>query len=191
MSTERTFTNSPDAPAHARRFVAVLLTDIPGEIADEIVVMVSELATNCVRHTVTDFTVRVEQNPHEVRIDVTDTGGGAPEVRSPELSEPSGRGLRIVQELSDSFGISRLQGSPGKTVWFVVRLAEQPDRGTRPMADCTDEQTRPRPDPGSGARPRGTRADESRPRPEASCLRQPTPAELAVQLAPFSAVVVS
>jgi anti-sigma regulatory factor (Ser/Thr protein kinase) len=171
MSTERTFTNSPHAPAHARRFVAGLLTDLPGEIAGEIGVMVSELATNCVRHTVTDFTVRVEQSPNEVRIDVTDTGGGAPEVRLPELSEPSGRGLRIVQELSDSFGISRLQDSPGKTVWFVVRLAEQPGRGSHAMADGTDEQTRPRPDPGSGARPRGVRGGDARPRPEASCLR--------------------
>ena len=68
--------------------------------------MVSELATNCVRHTVTDFTVRVERTPDEVRVDVTDTGGGTPEVRSPEPSEPSGRGLRIVRELSDSFGIT-------------------------------------------------------------------------------------
>jgi hypothetical protein len=46
-------------------------------------------------------------------------------VRSPDPSEPSGRGLRIVQELADSFCVSELPGSPGKTVWFVVNLEEQ------------------------------------------------------------------
>jgi serine/threonine-protein kinase RsbW len=170
MSTERSFTNAPDAPAHVRRFVANLLTEIPREIADEVAIMVSELATNCVRHTVTDFTVRVEQTPSEVRVDVTDAGGGKPEVRSPDLSEPSGRGLRIVQELSDSFGIIEPEDSPGKTVWFVVRLQDHlADRSTRAMADGSEERSRARPDPGSGARPRATRTDGSRARPEASC----------------------
>ena len=129
MSTDRTFSNTPGAPSAARRFVAGLLADVPSEISDEIAIMVSELATNCVRHTVTDFTVSVEKTPSEVRIEVTDTGGGTPEPRSPEMSEPSGRGLRIVQELSDSFGVRALPSPPGKTVWFVVRLQEQHDEG--------------------------------------------------------------
>jgi anti-sigma regulatory factor (Ser/Thr protein kinase) len=170
MSTERSFTNAPDAPAHVRRFVANLLTEIPREIADEVAIMVSELATNCVRHTVTDFTVRVEQTPSDVRVDVTDTGGGMPQVRSPELSEPSGRGLRIVQELSDSFGITERKGAPGKTVWFVVRLTDHlADHSTRAMADGSEQKPPPRPDPGTGSRPRTTRSDGSRSRPEASC----------------------
>jgi serine/threonine-protein kinase RsbW len=170
MSTSRSFTNAPDAPAHARRFVASLLADVPRDIADEIAIMVSELATNCVRHTVTDFTVTVEVTAQEVRVDVTDAGGGTPVVRSPDLSEPSGRGLRIVQELSDSFGITELADAPGKTVWFVVRLEDHlADRSTRAMAGGTDEQSRARPDPGTGARPRPTRADGPRSRPEASC----------------------
>ena len=169
MSGQRSFTNAPDAPAHARRFVASELADVPRDIADEIAIMVSELATNCVRHTVTDFTVAVEQSPQEVRVDVTDTGGGTPEVRSPDLSEPSGRGLRIVQELSDSFGITERGDAPGKTVWFVVRLEDHlADRSTRAMAGGTEEKSR-RPDPGTGARPRATRADGPRSRPEASC----------------------
>ena len=170
MSSRRAFANAPDAPTQARRFVANLLTDLPRDVAGEVAIMVSELATNCVRHTVTDFTVRVERTPDEVRVDVTDTGGGTPEIRSPELTEPSGRGLRIVQELSDEFGITMLDGTSGKTVWFVVRLTDQPaDQSARAMADGTDEQSSPRPDPGGGARPRANPARDVRSRPEASC----------------------
>jgi serine/threonine-protein kinase RsbW len=170
MRSARTFTNAPDAPAHARRYVAGLLNGVPRDITDEIAIMVSELATNCVRHTVTDFTVRVDRTASEVRVDVTDSGGGTPEVRSPELSEPSGRGLRIVEELSDAFGITQLADGPGKTVWFVVRLQDHlADRPTRAVADDAGEHPAPRPDPGRGARPRPTRSDGSRTRPEASC----------------------
>ena len=53
-----------------------------------------------------------------------------------EPSEPSGRGLRIVQELADSFGVSELRGSPGKTVWFVVTFEDQSAQ-RRPSASAT------------------------------------------------------
>ena len=179
MSTERLFANTPDAPTQARRFVAGLIGDVPRDIAGEISIMVSELATNCVRHTVTDFTVVVDRTPTEIRVDVTDTGGGEPEIRSPDLTEPSGRGLRIVQELSDSFGVRQLRGSPGKTVWFVVRLVDHlADHDAHAMAEGPDERPSPRPDPGRGARPRATRADGSANRPEASCRRTPIQAGL-------------
>ena len=101
------------------------LADIPDRIAEDVGVMTSELVTNCVRHTVTDFTVSVEVTGREIRVEVTDQGGGAPVVRAPDTTEPSGRGLRIVQELSDSFGIRERRDAPGKTVWFAVSLDER------------------------------------------------------------------
>jgi anti-sigma regulatory factor (Ser/Thr protein kinase) len=125
MTALREFTNTPAAIAAARRFVAAELSGVSDDLADDIAVMTSELVTNCVRHTVTDFTVRVERTGREVRVEVTDSGGGFPIVRSPDTTEPSGRGLRIVQELSDAFGIQELSDSPGKTVWFAVSLEER------------------------------------------------------------------
>jgi serine/threonine-protein kinase RsbW len=122
MRHERVFANTPSAVGRARRFVVRQLDGVPGAVVDEVAIMVSELATNCVRHTVTDFAVGVEHTPHEIVVEVTDSGGGMPTVRRPESSEPSGRGLRIVQELADSFGVRELRAQPGKTVWFVVTL---------------------------------------------------------------------
>jgi anti-sigma regulatory factor (Ser/Thr protein kinase) len=83
--------------------------------------MVSELATNALRHAETPFSVRVEQVPGTVRVEVADGGEGQPAVRSPEPSEPSGRGLRIVESLSESWGVTAASGA-GKTVWFTVAV---------------------------------------------------------------------
>jgi serine/threonine-protein kinase RsbW len=124
MNVQRDFPNTPASIGQARRFVSAQLAGVRGRVADDIAVMVSELVTNCVRHTVTDFSVSVDVTGREVRVEVTDHGGGVPVVRSPDASEPSGRGLRIVQELSDSFGITEAK-SAGKTVWFAVSLEER------------------------------------------------------------------
>jgi anti-sigma regulatory factor (Ser/Thr protein kinase) len=130
--SERAFGNAPSAVSEARRYVVAELEDVPRSVVDEIAVMVSELATNCVRHSDSEFRVRVEHDARRVRIEVTDRGAGMPTVRVPPVSEPTGRGLRIVRELSDSFGVRPLPDPPGKTVWFVVNLDHASDRSPAP-----------------------------------------------------------
>jgi serine/threonine-protein kinase RsbW len=125
MTVRRDFPNTPGSIGQARKFVLGEVDGVPDRVAENVSVMVSELVTNCVRHTVTDFSVSVDTSGGEIRVEVTDHGGGVPVVRSPDPSEPSGRGLRIVRELSDAFGITELSSSPGKTVWFATSLEER------------------------------------------------------------------
>ncbi len=120
--SERAFGNSPRAVSEARHYVTAELADVRREVVDEVAVMVSELVTNCVLHTDTDFRVRVDHDREHVRVEVTDYGDGTPEQRVPPISEPTGRGLRIVRELADDFGVRPLARPPGKTVWFSVDL---------------------------------------------------------------------
>jgi anti-sigma regulatory factor (Ser/Thr protein kinase) len=120
--SERAFGNSPRAVSEARHYVTGELADVRREVVDEVAVMVSELVTNCVLHTDTEFRVRVDHDRAHVRVEVTDYGDGTPEPRVPPISEPSGRGLRIVRELADDFGVRPLPQPPGKTVWFSVDL---------------------------------------------------------------------
>ena len=122
MSEERRFPHTPASVAQARRFVLGALSDVPAESREMIAVMVSELATNALRHAETSFLVRVDQTPDTVRVEVSDGGRGEPAVRSPEPSEPSGRGLRIVESLSDAWGVTAASGA-GKTVWFTLAVA--------------------------------------------------------------------
>ena len=80
--------------------------------------MVSELATNAVKHARSDFKISVDDSGGEIRVEVSDTGPGQPVLRFPASLERSGRGLRIVEALSGAWGTVDSPG--GKTVWFTL-----------------------------------------------------------------------
>jgi anti-sigma regulatory factor (Ser/Thr protein kinase) len=126
MIVERSFPNTPQSAAQARRYALETLVDIPGDVADAVAVMVSELATNCIRHAATHFTLSMDRTPQEIRVAVTDTGPGVPAVQSPAPTTTSGRGLQIVTTFADDWGITPSHSAPGKTVWFRVALATSP-----------------------------------------------------------------
>jgi anti-sigma regulatory factor (Ser/Thr protein kinase) len=129
----RTFPGAPTSVSQARRYVVEAIGDVPPAVEEAVSIVVSELATNCVRHAGTDFTVDVERTPTELRVEVVDQGSGDPVVRSPAVSEPSGRGLFLVRELSDDWGVGTTDGAPGKGVWFTMHL---PDASSTPVPDA-------------------------------------------------------
>lgn len=105
----------------ARRFVAEALGDAPKPVLDAIELMVSELASNCVLHTASEFEVCIVMAGGIIRVEVTDFGPGSPVLRQPAASELRGRGLVIVKELADEWGVVRRAGLAGKMVWFAMR----------------------------------------------------------------------
>jgi len=121
VSVVQTFANRTDAPAEVRRLVHAALEGLPREIVDDVAAMASELAANVVRHAATDFTVRIERDVAEVHVEVADTGGGRPVLRTPSTTDPTGRGLLIVSEMSNAWGVRSDPANVGKTVWFTVR----------------------------------------------------------------------
>jgi len=125
MADERRFPNVARSVTQARRFAVKAVGDVPRDIAEALEVMVSELATNSVKHAATQFTVRVDRDEDQIRIAVADTGPGQPAVRSPGPREPTGRGLRIVRALSDDWGVEPLEHGRGKVVWFTVDISSQ------------------------------------------------------------------
>jgi anti-sigma regulatory factor (Ser/Thr protein kinase) len=121
-TTHWRISNTPAAPAQARRHVGDTLTDAPRSVVDIVELMVSELATNCVRYVESDITVTIERTADRVRVDVSDTGRGGIEMKDPDPADPTGRGLRIVDRLSDSWGVDEAPGA-GKSVWFTLDFA--------------------------------------------------------------------
>jgi serine/threonine-protein kinase RsbW len=85
--------------------------------------MVSELTSNCVRHTRSSLSVAVSCNDRRIRVEVTDAGGGTPRVQSPPPTESHGRGLRVVELLADRWGVATGPSGSGMTVWFEVPTA--------------------------------------------------------------------
>jgi anti-sigma regulatory factor (Ser/Thr protein kinase) len=117
----RTFPAIPQSVHAARRFATDALAGLPAEALEAAELMVSELATNCIRHERMSFYVTVTRTPREVRVEVTDSGSGTPTMRAPGPNDPSGRGLQIVDMLSDEWGIEP-EVPAGKTVWFSLTV---------------------------------------------------------------------
>jgi anti-sigma regulatory factor (Ser/Thr protein kinase) len=135
MKRMRTFPAIPQSVHAARRFATDALAGLPADALETIELMVSELATNCIRHERMSFYVTISRLQREIRIEVTDSGSGVPMMRSPGPNDPSGRGLQIVDMLSDEWGIEP-EVPAGKTVWFSLTF--DPRDGT---PECAGDRT--------------------------------------------------
>lgn len=86
----------------------------PPAAVDDVVLVVSELVTNAVKHTVGWWRLRVRVHRRQLVVDVEDASWAPPVQRTPEQGAVGGRGWHIVQRLADSVEI--LPTSGGKTV---------------------------------------------------------------------------
>ncbi len=104
----------------AREFVADALEAerFTGDV-DTVLLLVSELVTNAVRHAATPFEIVVEIDGDSVRVDVIDEDiDHPPRVRHPGPEDTNGRGLLIVDELAEGWGSDEV-GTGNKAVWFT------------------------------------------------------------------------
>lgn len=114
----------------AREFTREALTDwATAERSDDVLLCVSELATNALLHGVSPgrgFALRLTLHADgALRVEVHDSGPG--EIRVPDQLPESehGRGLLLVAALADKWGVG--ERSPGKVVWceFGVRVTRR------------------------------------------------------------------
>jgi anti-sigma regulatory factor (Ser/Thr protein kinase) len=116
------FASDTDAPRQARWWLAGLLRQhgLDHELHD-VMVMVSELATNVVKHATGTFEVGAWLDGARLRVEVADNDPNIPQVQWVPAGATSGRGLLIVETLSDAWGVNAREGG-GKAVWFELRL---------------------------------------------------------------------
>jgi anti-sigma regulatory factor (Ser/Thr protein kinase) len=115
---EAVFPPESSSPSQARLFVSMQLSEHGlGHLADDLSVVVSELATNAVLHARTRFSVRLEgTGGGHVLLSVQDDGPPLPALVHAGSTSTSGRGLHLVDALSRGWGVRPLLGS-GKEVW--------------------------------------------------------------------------
>jgi len=112
------FDDSPTSVAAARRFVAeALVLGGRPELAPKVSLVVSELATNVIRHARTPYDVEVRVDG-DLWVAVTDTGPGTPVRRRVDIESRTGRGLAIVESLCTEWGVE--SRAPGKRVWCSI-----------------------------------------------------------------------
>lgn len=115
--------------AEARRFVLATADRFAADSTNAVRLLVSELATNCVVHARTAFTIRVLHTDEDVIVEVTDAADAQVRLGQPWPTDFSGRGIYLVERLAKDWGVRPLSGRPGKTVWFAVPVA--PDTAVR------------------------------------------------------------
>ncbi|WP_030676664.1 ATP-binding protein [Streptomyces sp. NRRL B-1347] len=126
-----TLPSDPVSVSTARKYVGDILTDwgLPADadVADTVRLIVSELATNAVQHTLglsPTFTVDVRLDRDErLRIGVTDSHPRYPKRLPAAVQQDNGRGMVIIRWLTAECG-GRLTVCPtpegGKTVWITL-----------------------------------------------------------------------
>jgi anti-sigma regulatory factor (Ser/Thr protein kinase) len=114
----RTLHPGPEAPGKARE----LVRDLPltSEHRANLELIVTELVANSVVHGgdgVRGVTVTLRADKARVRGEICDAGDGFDwEPHRPDLSEPGGLGLMLVDRLTERWGIRR---NCAACVWFV------------------------------------------------------------------------
>lgn len=111
-----------EARAHVRRSLAGWDLDAGGEVAENAILLVSELVTNALTHGESPVTVAVSLSGGQLRVEVHD--------RSRFLPAPwpvidcadaeTGRGLLLVDTLATDWGFYRTPG--GKAVYFTLSV---------------------------------------------------------------------
>ena len=112
---------SPHAPRDARRAITDWAVGRGlGALADDMVLVVSELVTNAVLHASPAVTLEVELGEHEVVLAVEDGTPVRPMLRLANTAAEGGRGMLLIERLSCEHGVR--PRPPGKTVWAALQL---------------------------------------------------------------------
>lgn len=120
LAESLTLPHSSAAPGDARRFIRRWV--VTGDLRDALELLVSELVTNAVSYADGEVELTVSSLGDRLRVEVSDTSSVVP--RIPERHLERGRGLRLVDELADCWGVDgRIDG---KSVWFEIRVGSDP-----------------------------------------------------------------
>jgi anti-sigma regulatory factor (Ser/Thr protein kinase) len=116
------------APRQARDFATEHLRAVLGnsaaatEVIDDAEVVISELVTNAINSNCADITLTVDVHRDHLQLAVRDNGPGLPLPQHPGPTDPHGRGLQIVEQLSTSWRVDT-HDLDGKTVWATLAVA--------------------------------------------------------------------
>ena len=112
----------PSSAAVARQRIAADLAehDVAAPIVDDVVLVVTELVSNAIRHAEPlpdgQVTVSWQVDGHRVKVRVSDGGGASePRLRHALPQDTSGRGLALVEAIATRWGV---EDTPAQTtVW--------------------------------------------------------------------------
>lgn len=109
------------APRQAREFSSEVLREWGlADQAELVMLLVSELVTNSVRYSSGDITIRLRRNGG-LYVEVVDSDAELPHIERPEELGERGRGLLLINALSQEWGAEPLDH--GKCVWLRLPIS--------------------------------------------------------------------
>jgi anti-sigma regulatory factor (Ser/Thr protein kinase) len=109
----------PTSARAAREFVAETLRRWGRpERTEAAVLLTSELVTNAILHARTQVAVTIHQLESSLRVSVLDESAEQPSRRDDTDHLAGGRGLKLVEAVATSWGVS--PEGQGKAVWFEL-----------------------------------------------------------------------
>ncbi len=112
----------PSSVGRARRLVRSHLRGTAHEsLAETAELVVSEVVTNAIVHTGTGIELATLLDSTGLRVEVADSGEHLPVMASYDALASTGRGLHLVAELADHWGVEARPG--GKVFWFHIGLS--------------------------------------------------------------------
>jgi anti-sigma regulatory factor (Ser/Thr protein kinase) len=119
-SAAASFAPEPPSATAARRFVVGFLRPtVANDLVEVAALLATELATNALLHAHGPLDVEVTVSADAVLVEVGDANPARPEVATSDPRSTYGRGLVLVDALSDRWGVA--PRSLGKGVWFSLR----------------------------------------------------------------------
>ena len=112
----------PDACRQVRQLVTQACSAWQAsELAATAALVATELVANVVRHAHTSMEVTLGMRNRRLCLSVRDGSRRMPRAVDPALTDAGGRGLRLVRELTEAWGV--LPVSDGKVVWTRMQAA--------------------------------------------------------------------
>jgi anti-anti-sigma regulatory factor len=112
----------PDACRQVRQLVTPACASWQRSDLTSIATLIAtELVANVVRHAHTTMEFTFGERDGRINMTVRDHSRMLPEPADPEVSSPGGRGLRLVRDLSEAWGV--LPVTDGKVVWSRIATA--------------------------------------------------------------------
>ncbi|MFC5765068.1 ATP-binding protein [Actinacidiphila bryophytorum] len=119
-SAARDFASRPESVSEVRAFTRDALAGLDLAV-DDVVLCVTELATNAVRHGTQHegtFHLNILVDRAKLRAECHDSGSKRPTLLAPSDADEGGRGLLLVQVLTSRWGV--VSRPSGKCVWFEI-----------------------------------------------------------------------
>ena len=132
-SVTKSFDANARAPRAARSYVGELLSahDVGEDVSQDVVLAVSELVTNAVNSGATQVEVDLAWSAGRLDLSVWDDGGGWPTRLDATDDSTGGRGLAIVDHLSESWDVTPLpEGKRVSARWSLPDA--EPAQPSRP-----------------------------------------------------------